>query len=153
MDERKKRELATKLVTIPIKNIKQGPIRHSTLDPELLKEIKFTYDRVGRLYCPTLEEWEIGFMRDMHPQREVTLWTHIAQATELYLKKYVKKGPGRASEGQRFFVSGKYVQISGGEFEAKKLKVSQQKADRLCNCWHEVGGQAKPVIVLRIPKI
>ena len=35
---------------------------------------------IGRYVGLTLEQFEIEFMRDMHPQKEVALWFRIAKA-------------------------------------------------------------------------
>lgn len=68
--------------------IRPGPIRHPTLPPELLKEIQRLWYSVGKAAYGgngTLEEWELGFMRDVHPEREILVWRRIESATERYL--------------------------------------------------------------------
>ena len=53
--------------------LRPGPIRHRTLSPDLLEQIKAVYDAIGKYLDMTLEQFEVGFMRDMHPEREVAL--------------------------------------------------------------------------------
>ena len=55
-----------------------GPIRHESLPPDLLGQIRAVYDVIGPYLGMTLEEFEIGFMRDMHPEREVALWCTVS---------------------------------------------------------------------------
>src|SRR5690242_16605909 len=74
---------------VKISDIKPGPIQHQSLPDDLLKQIKEIYDLVGRYTCPTLEEWEIGFMRDMRPEREVAIWARIALAWLKYHKLHL----------------------------------------------------------------
>ena len=51
-----------------------GPIRHQSLPPDLLGQIQAVYDVIGPHIDVTLEQFEIGFMRNMHPEREVAIW-------------------------------------------------------------------------------
>ena len=37
----------------------------------------------------TLEEFEIGFMRDLHPEREAAIWCSIAGAWAAYHEKHL----------------------------------------------------------------
>jgi hypothetical protein len=53
--------------------LRPGPIRHESLPSELFEQIKAVYDVIGPYLGTTLEQFEIDFMRDMHPQREVAL--------------------------------------------------------------------------------
>jgi hypothetical protein len=59
---------------------RSGPIRHNSLPPDLLGQIKAVYDVIGPYVGMMLEEFESGFMRDMHPEREVELWCRIGKA-------------------------------------------------------------------------
>ena len=55
------------------KQLRPGPIRHETLPPELLERVKAIYDVIGPYINMTLEQFEIIFMRDAHPETEVAL--------------------------------------------------------------------------------
>jgi hypothetical protein len=50
------------------------------LPPELLEQVKTIFDVIGRHIGMTLEQFEIGFMRDIHPEREVAVWCSITAA-------------------------------------------------------------------------
>lgn len=65
--------------------IQPGPIQHQQLSPVLLKEIKRLWDTVGKFICGTLEQWEIGFMREPDPESEVKAWQRIERATNRYM--------------------------------------------------------------------
>src|SRR5262249_7005952 len=52
------------------KQLRPGPIRHKTLPPELLEQVKAIFDVIGPYIGMPLEQFEIGFMRDMHPESE-----------------------------------------------------------------------------------
>src|SRR6476659_6956030 len=69
--------------------LKEGPIRHPVLSPELLEQIGAAYEAVGPYLGTTLEQFEIGFMRDMHPEREVATWSNIAAAWHSYHEKHL----------------------------------------------------------------
>jgi hypothetical protein len=51
--------------------LQPGPIRHESLSPELLERITAVFDLIGDYLGVTLQQFEIGFMRDMHPESEV----------------------------------------------------------------------------------
>jgi hypothetical protein len=49
------------------KQIRPGPIRNESLPPEMLEQIEAILNVIGRYIGMPLEQFEIGFMRDMHP--------------------------------------------------------------------------------------
>jgi hypothetical protein len=59
-------------------------IRHKSLPPDLLGHIRAVYNVIGPYLGKTLDQFEIDFMRDMHPEREVALWCGIAKAWLAY---------------------------------------------------------------------
>lgn len=67
--------------------LRPGPIRNESLPPELLDQIKAVFDGIGPYINMTLEQFEIGFMRDMHPASEVALWCSITAAWLVYHEK------------------------------------------------------------------
>jgi hypothetical protein len=77
------------LIKVKVSDLKHGPIQHETLPDDLLQMLKTLYDLVGHYNCPTLEEWELGFMRDMNPAREAAVWSHIALGWITYHQRYL----------------------------------------------------------------
>lgn len=49
------------------KQLRPGPIRHESLSPELLERIRAVYDVIGTYLDTNLENFELDFMRDFHP--------------------------------------------------------------------------------------
>jgi hypothetical protein len=52
------------------KRVRPGPIRHESLSQELLEQIKGVFDVMRPYFGMTLEQFEVGFMRDIDPERE-----------------------------------------------------------------------------------
>ncbi len=73
----------------PLRDIKEGPIRHKEgLSPLLEKLARAIFQKVGHFVHPSFEHWELGFMRDLHPWREILVWETIARTVDLYLSKH-----------------------------------------------------------------
>jgi hypothetical protein len=74
---------------VPVDKIKPGPLRHKKgLSPVLEQIARTLYSKVGHFVYPSFEQWEIGFMRDMHPWWELLIWEAIARTHDLYLAKH-----------------------------------------------------------------
>ena len=74
---------------IPLDKIKPGPLRHKKgLSPLLERIARGLYSTVGHFVYPTFEQWELGFMRDMQPWREILIWETIARTSDLYRAKH-----------------------------------------------------------------
>jgi hypothetical protein len=82
----------------------------------------------------TLEQFEIGFMRDMHPEREVALWCNITLAWVDYHEKYL--GGDTLPEEDENKLLGTLVVISAGVDDVSKLKVPAEVGRRLLECYH-----------------
>lgn len=68
---------------VPIDSIRSGSIAHRSLPDEMLARIRRLWDRT-RNYSPyeTLEQMELGFMRDSKPEGEIAIWEKMADAIE-----------------------------------------------------------------------
>lgn len=62
------------------KGIGPGRVRHPELPRLLLDMIRWNHRVVGRYLHPTLEQWELGFMRDEDVVAEVAHWNRVAFA-------------------------------------------------------------------------
>jgi hypothetical protein len=82
--KRWKRQLAS---PDELRRMKPSAPRDLQLDQDHLEVIRWTYAVVGHYVHPTLEQWELGFMRDAHPDREVIIWYRIAFAFITYHKR------------------------------------------------------------------
>ena len=85
----KKKKRRGEMREIPLEDIKQGPIRHKKgLTPVLEKLARAIFAKVGHFVYPTFEQWELGFMRDKQPWREILIWETIARTFDLYVAEH-----------------------------------------------------------------
>ena len=118
------------------KQLRPGPIRNESLPPELLDQIKAVFDVIGPYINMTLEQFEIGFMRDMHPEREVALWCGSTTAWLNYHQNYLTSEP--LPDDQERHMLGALVAISTGIDDLSKLNVPQEVGRRLIECHKEL---------------
>ncbi|MBM4067769.1 MAG: hypothetical protein FJ271_02320 [Planctomycetes bacterium] len=114
-----------------------GPIRNESLPPELLEQIKAVFDVIGPYINMTLEQFEIGFMRDMHPESEVALWCSITAAWLAYHEKFLGDET-LPDEGERKML-GALVAISTWVDYVTKLNVPAEVGRRLVQCYDDLG--------------
>ena len=69
-------------VSVNVDAIKPGRVRHPTLPEPLLRRIRAVHERIRGVYDVTLEQFEVGFMRDAEAEGEVALWERIAAALD-----------------------------------------------------------------------
>ena len=117
-------------------NLRPGPIRNESLPPELLEQIKAVFDVIGPYINMTLEQFEIGFMRDMHPEREVALWCGITTAWLNYHEKYLTSET--LPDDQERHMLGALIAISTGVSDVSKLNVPQEVGHRLVECYADL---------------
>jgi hypothetical protein len=110
-----------------------GPIRHKSLPPELLERINEVFDLIGPYIKMTLEQFEVGFMRDLHPEREGALWCSIAAAWFDYHEKFLG-GKELAVEEERKLLAS-LISISTGVEDLGKLGVPVEVGRRLLACY------------------
>jgi hypothetical protein len=58
-----------------------GPLRHENID-SLLPAMRWTWRHLRKRItsCSSFEQWERGFLQDMHPAREVAHWMKLTYA-------------------------------------------------------------------------
>jgi hypothetical protein len=71
-----------KTIEVDADAIRTGPIRHETISDDLLERVRVIYDGIKDFYGSTLEQFEIGFMRDSHPEKEIAVWERILVAMD-----------------------------------------------------------------------
>jgi hypothetical protein len=118
------------------RTLNPGPIRHETLPPELLEEVSIVYKVVGPFLGTTLEQFEIGFMRDMHPESEVAVWCSVAAAWLAYHKKYL----GQPKEDEKKLLAA-LIAISTGVEDVEALGVPVDVGRRLLACYDGLGDE------------
>ena len=116
-------------------HLRPGPIRHQSLPADLLKPIQAVFKVIGPYLDTTLEQFEIGFMRDMHPESEVAVWCSITTAWIAYHEKYL--GEEVLPDEDEKKLVGALVAISTGVEDMAKLGVPVDVGRKLLECYHE----------------
>jgi hypothetical protein len=109
------------------------------LPPDLLGQIRAVYDVIGPYVGMTLEQFEIGFMRDMHPEREVALWCGIAKAWLAYHEGFL--GNETLPDEEERKLLGALVAISTGVEDLSKLNAPVEVGRRLVACYDDPSGE------------
>jgi hypothetical protein len=118
---------------VKLKDLRPGPIQHESLPDALLETIHAIYKVFGPFLAMTLEEFELGFMRDTHPEGEVAVWLRIAHTWSSYHERFTDlKIQPVEEEGK---IIGALIAISTGIHESKDLPVSETVAEQLIACW------------------
>ena len=115
------------------RTLRPGPIRHKSLPPDLLGQIRAVYDVIGPYLDMTLEQFEIGFMRDMDPEREVAIWCGIAKAWLAYHEDFLENETLPDEEERKLL--GALIAISTGVADVSRLNVPVEVGRRLCQCY------------------
>jgi hypothetical protein len=118
------------------KKLRQGPIRHESLPPKLLEQIKAVFDVIGPYFDMTLEQFEIGFMRDLHPEREVALWFRITKAWLAYHEDFLGNKTLPVEEERKLL--GALIAISTDVKDMSRLNVPKEVGRRLLQCYEGV---------------
>ena len=118
------------------KKIRPGPIRNKSLPPKMLEQIKAIYDVIGRYFGKTLEQFEINFMRDMHPETEVAIWCSITAAWLAYHEKFLND-EDQPDEDEKKLLSALIV-ISTGNTDVKTFGVPVEVGRRLLRCYDDL---------------
>lgn len=113
--------------------IRPGPIRHESLSADLLEQIQAIYDVLGPYFSMTLEEFEVGFMRDANPEDEVGLWLSITGVWIDYHEKYLDDVAMSDADEKKLLAA--LIAISTGIDDPTKLGVPEKIGRRLLECY------------------
>jgi hypothetical protein len=86
----------------------------------------------------SLEQFEINFMRDSDPDREVAVWISIMAAWMDYHEKYV--GDDLLSDNEERKLQAALIAISTGLEDVSKLSVPIEVGKRLLQCYDDLAG-------------
>jgi hypothetical protein len=112
---------------------KPSSIHHVHLPDELLKQIAAIYKSLGPYLGTTLEQFEIGFLQDMHPVRQIALWTKIEAAWRSYHAKFPSdRSPSK--EEEKKLISA-FIAIATGITDSLTLGVPPEVARKLLDCY------------------
>jgi hypothetical protein len=120
------------------RRLRPGPIRNESLPPELLNQIKAVFNVIGPYIGMPLEQFEIGFMRDMHPESEVALWVRITKAWLAYHEDYLATETLPNEEERKLL--GALIAISTGVEDMTKLNVPVEVGRMLIRCYDDPAG-------------
>jgi hypothetical protein len=120
---------------VDLSQLRPGPICHDSLPPALLQQIKAVFDVIGPYIGISLEEFEIGFMRDMHPESEVSLWCRIAKAWLAYHEDFLENETQPDEEERKLL--GALIAISTRMEDMSKLNVPPEVGRRLVQCYED----------------
>ena len=119
------------------KKIRPGPIRNESLPTELLEQVRAMYDVLGPYLDTTLEQFEIGFMRDMLPEIEVAVWCSITAAWIAYHEQY-HGGDCLPGDDEKKVLSA-LIAISAGVEDVNAVGVPVEVGRKLLACYDELG--------------
>ncbi len=126
MSKKKKKRLG-EIRKVPLEDITQGPIRHKKGLTPLLEELaRAIFAKVGHFVYPTFEQWDLGFMRDMHPWREILIWENIARAFDLYVAEHPEAANSEQIVGTIVSISTGYVSENETETEKELRKLYRE---------------------------
>jgi len=123
------------------KKLKPGPIRNESLPPEMLEQIRAVYDVVGPYFNTTLEQFEIGFMRDANPADEVAVWWSITAAWIAYHEKHL--GDEMLPDEDEKKLLGALISISTGVEDVDALGVPADVGLKLLACYDALGEESE----------
>ncbi len=107
------------------------------MPPELLEQISAVYDVIGPYVSTSLEQFEIGFMRDMHPEDEVAIWCSITAAWIAYHENHL--GNELLPDEDEKKLLGALLAISTGVENVEVLGVPADAGRKLLECYDELG--------------
>jgi hypothetical protein len=122
------------------KQLRPGPIRHESLPPALLDQIRTVFEVIGAYLGMNLEQFEIGFMRDRHPESEVAQWINITKAWLAYHEDFLGNKTLHHEEERKLL--GALIAISTGIEDLTMLKVPVEVGRRLVQCYDNPAGPA-----------
>lgn len=116
--------------------LRPGPIRNESLPDQLLEHIRAVFDVIGPYLDTTLEQFEIGFMRDMNPASEVVVWCSITAAWIAYHEKYLNDEAFPDEEEKKLIAA--LIAVSTGMDDITKLNVPVEVGRRLLECYDDL---------------
>ena len=121
---------------VDLSQLHPGPIRNESLSAELLEHVRAVYDIIGPYLGTTLEQFEIGFMRDTHPEDEVAVWCSIIAAWIAYHEQHLDN-EYLPDEDEKKLV-GSLIAISTGVEDVRKLGVPTNVGLKLLACYDQL---------------
>ena len=131
-----KSEIMTEPEFIDPSQIRPRPIRHESSPLEPLSYNEAVFDVIVPYLGMTLKQFEIIFMRDSDPKREVIVWRSITAAWQAYHEKFLGNETLSDNEDKKLF--GALILISTGVEDVTKLNVPLAVGRKLIQCYEDL---------------
>jgi hypothetical protein len=99
----------------------------------MLEEIKAVFGVIGPYVGIPLEQFELGFMRDVHPESEIAVWRSITAAWLAYHQRFLNDETLPVEEERKLL--GALIAISSGVEDAAALGVPVEVGRDLLQCY------------------
>ena len=119
------------------RDLRPGPLRNESLPPELLEHVQAVYDVIGVYVSNSLEQFEIGFMRDAHPESEVAVWCSITAAWIAYHEQHLGDELLPDEDEEKLIAA--LISISTGVEDSTVLGVPEGIGRKLLACYDALG--------------
>lgn len=73
---------------VSTKDLKRGPVQHTTLPQALVTRIQYLHSVFHRYDKMPLKTWLENFQRDLRPEREIVIWEAMARAHNAFAEKH-----------------------------------------------------------------
>jgi TIR domain len=117
-------------VLTDIRKIKQSPIKHTELPLPLVGRVRLLRAALWGVHTHSMDVWMDGFKRDLHPDKEIEWWEHLAAC---YLE-FVRSR--RLSEKQMSLAFSTLFQLCNGisyeKLKQKGVKLGIKNFEILC---------------------
>lgn len=95
-----------------------GPVRHE-LTVDQLDRISNIWDKI-KYFNDNLETFELNFMRDAHPEKEIKIWENIVNAIEFCVER-VKKNNQKVSFAHKKTFYQEILKITVGHYTNEQI--------------------------------
>jgi hypothetical protein len=123
--EAKAKILKGELHAIDVSEVRKGPIIRKALRPELEERVRKFILLLAEVNSMSYEDYIDGFLRDLHPEQEVSLWEAMAAAYQAAVAKQART----IDERQEIFRL--ILSATSGQSIAYPEHLTQQEADEI----------------------
>ena len=125
---------------------KNAPQRHSQLPPDLEARARTAWKRAKPWWAPSYETFEFQLCKDVHPEKGIAMWEHIADTLDVYLASHPSADRGWAQD----FL----CMISLDIGRPKKMHSKRRRMYReLRRIYLKCGGKIDPLTVSAVPHV
>ena len=112
------------LAEVQCEGLIKGPILHEALRPDLLERLRQIWAYLGPFdkSAFTFEQFEIDFLRDCHPEREIKVWEAMATVHREYMDRRPKADPKKVFAQVMLASNGRHDGSQMGQWIIKRIK-------------------------------